>query len=82
MEGVALGRMAVCATILAGAAIIPLQVTAFVDALLDFRRDLEAKKSQIFIRTGIDRIDVTTEQDYVTALTRFFQKRSRRLSRV
>ena len=41
----ALGRMAVCATILAGAAIIPLQVTAFVDALLDFRRDLEAKKS-------------------------------------
>ena len=37
--------MAVCATILAGAAIIPLQVTAFVDALLDFRRDLEAKKS-------------------------------------
>ena len=40
----ALGRMAVCATILAGAAIIPLQVTAFVDALLDFRRDLEAKK--------------------------------------
>ena len=41
----ALGRMAVCATILAGAAIIPLQVSSFVDALLDFRRDLEAKKS-------------------------------------
>ena len=41
----ALGRMAVCATILAGAAIIPLQVSSFVDALLDFRRDFEAKKS-------------------------------------
>ena len=41
----ALGRMAVCATILAGAAIIPLQVSSFVDALLAFRRDLEAKKS-------------------------------------
>ena len=41
----ALGRMAVCATILAGAAIIPLQVSSFVDALLDFRRDLEAKKT-------------------------------------
>lgn len=38
--------MAVCATILAGAAIIPLQVTAFVDALLDFRRDMEAKKKK------------------------------------
>mmetsp|Transcript_30037 Transcript_30037/g.87818 ORF Transcript_30037/g.87818 Transcript_30037/m.87818 type:complete len:158 (+) Transcript_30037:34-507(+) len=41
----ALGRMAVCATILAGAAIIPLQVTSFVDALLDFRRDFDTKKS-------------------------------------
>jgi hypothetical protein len=41
----ALGRMAVCTTILAGACIIPLQVTSFVDALLDFRRDVEAKKS-------------------------------------
>ena len=35
-----IGRMIVCAMILAGAAIIPLQLSQFVDALLDFRRDL------------------------------------------
>jgi len=44
--------------------------------------ELEAKKSRIFIRTGIDCINVTTEHDYVLALTLFFQKRARRRSRV
>mmetsp|Transcript_27970 Transcript_27970/g.42651 ORF Transcript_27970/g.42651 Transcript_27970/m.42651 type:complete len:440 (+) Transcript_27970:157-1476(+) len=39
----AVGRMIVSATILMGAVIIPLQITQFVEALLDFRRDLEAK---------------------------------------
>jgi len=40
----AVGRMIVCATIFAGAAIIPIQLSAFVNALLDFRRDLEGKR--------------------------------------
>ena len=40
----AVGRVVVCATIFAGAAIIPIQLSAFVNALLDFRRDLEAKR--------------------------------------
>lgn len=44
--------------------------------------DREAKKTQAFIRNGIDRINVTTEHDYVTALTMFFRRRSKRLSRV
>lgn len=40
----AVGRMIVSATILMGAVIIPLQITQFVEALLEFRRDLEAKQ--------------------------------------
>ncbi|MCP4711977.1 MAG: DUF58 domain-containing protein, partial [Planctomycetes bacterium] len=43
---------------------------------------LEADKSRVFTRVGIDCIKVTTERDYVTALAMFFQKRARRLSRV
>ena len=43
---------------------------------------LEEDKIRTFIRNGIDRISVTTEHDYVLALTLFFQKRARRLSRV
>eukprot|EP00546_Thalassionema_frauenfeldii_P006691 CAMPEP_0178915290 /NCGR_PEP_ID=MMETSP0786-20121207/11940_1 /TAXON_ID=186022 /ORGANISM="Thalassionema frauenfeldii, Strain CCMP 1798" /LENGTH=267 /DNA_ID=CAMNT_0020588375 /DNA_START=670 /DNA_END=1473 /DNA_ORIENTATION=- len=42
----AVGRMIVSATILVGAVIIPLQVTQFVEALLEFRRDLTAKSQK------------------------------------
>ena len=42
----AIGRMIVCAMILAGAAIIPLQLSQFVDALLDFRRDILEKEER------------------------------------
>lgn len=38
-------------------------------------------KSRLFNRCNVDRILVTTADDYVTALTRFFQRRSRRLAR-
>jgi uncharacterized protein (DUF58 family) len=44
--------------------------------------ELEAAKTRLFIRTGIDQIKVTTEKDYVNALAGFFQTRSRRRSRV
>ncbi|MEM7031007.1 MAG: DUF58 domain-containing protein [Chloroflexota bacterium] len=44
--------------------------------------DREERKTQAFIRNGIDRINVTTENDYVSALALFFQRRSRRMSRV
>jgi uncharacterized protein (DUF58 family) len=43
--------------------------------------DLEAKKTRVFNRVGIDNIKVTTARDYVLALTLFFQKRASRLKR-
>jgi hypothetical protein len=43
--------------------------------------ELETRKTRVFNRVGIDSIKVTTERDYVLALTLFFQKRARRLRR-
>lgn len=40
---------------------------------------LNAEKLQTFLNNGVDRIQVSTDKDYVTALTTFFQKRARRL---
>jgi uncharacterized protein (DUF58 family) len=42
---------------------------------------LNAEKLQTFVNNGVDRIQVSTDKDYVTALTTFFQKRARRLRR-
>jgi uncharacterized protein (DUF58 family) len=39
----------------------------------------EADKLQMFSKAGVDRILVETGSDYVTALTQFFRKRSKRL---
>ena len=40
-----------------------------------------AQKKQLFARSRVDNIQVTTAADYVTALAAFFQKRARRLAR-
>lgn len=53
-----LGRLIVCVAILAGAAIIPLQISAFVEALIGFRRDLEHKQ-----RAAGNKVAVTVDQD-------------------
>lgn len=42
---------------------------------------LVEEKKQLFRRAQIDCIEVTTSEEYVTALTTFFQKRARRLRR-
>lgn len=42
---------------------------------------LVEEKKQLFRRAQIDCIEVTTSEEYVTALTSFFQKRARRLRR-
>lgn len=42
---------------------------------------LAEEKKQLFHRASVDRIQVTTAEDYAGALTSFFQKRARRLSR-
>lgn len=44
--------------------------------------ELEQNKARVFVRTGVDHIKVTTDRDYVLALTLFFQQRARRLRRV
>ncbi|RME47766.1 MAG: DUF58 domain-containing protein [Caldilineae bacterium] len=49
-----------------------------------FSREMErreAARRQVFRRAGVDRIAVSTAADYVAALTRFFQRRARRLRR-
>jgi len=42
---------------------------------------LVEEKKQLFRRAQVDCIEVTTSEEYVTALTNFFQKRARRLRR-
>jgi uncharacterized protein (DUF58 family) len=42
---------------------------------------LAEAKRRMFSRASVDRIEVTTAEDYVAALTDFFQKRARRLAR-
>lgn len=41
----------------------------------------EGDKEEVFRGAGVDRIDVTTDKDYVTELTTFFRNRARRLAR-
>lgn len=41
----------------------------------------ENEKDQVFSSTGVDRIRVTTDKEYVAALTLFFKNRARRLAR-
>jgi uncharacterized protein (DUF58 family) len=45
------------------------------------REALALERKELFNRVGVDRIEVTTAEDYVAALTKFFQRRARRLSR-
>ncbi|MFN2169981.1 MAG: DUF58 domain-containing protein [Candidatus Promineifilaceae bacterium] len=40
---------------------------------------LETEKTRVFRQASVDRIDIQTDEEYSTALTRFFQDRSRRL---
>ena len=40
-----------------------------------------AMRDRVLLRAGVDRIDVTVNEDYVQALTRFFHQRARRLMR-
>ena len=40
---------------------------------------LELNKSRIFNHTGVDRIDIGTDEDYAAPLTMFFRERSRRI---
>ena len=44
--------------------------------------ELEQSKARVLTRSGVDHVKVTTDRDYVLALTLFFQKRARRLRRV
>ena len=41
---------------------------------------LDAEKSDVFAAAGVDRVRVTTEQDYVTEVGAFFKNRLSRLS--
>lgn len=41
----------------------------------------QTAKTEAFTRAAVDRIHISTDQDYVSALTKFFQKRSQRLRR-
>jgi uncharacterized protein (DUF58 family) len=54
---------------------------AWRDAFADRVAGYEAAKHQAFSRANVDRIQITTAREYVTALTKFFQKRARRLRR-
>ncbi len=47
-----------------------------------FRRrmdELERDKTRVFRQASVDRIDINTDEEYATALTRFFQDRSKRI---
>ncbi|HFC12320.1 MAG TPA: DUF58 domain-containing protein [Anaerolineae bacterium] len=44
-------------------------------------REFETLREKAFNRAKVDRIEVTTQGDYVTALTKFFQRRTARLAR-
>lgn len=51
--------------------------TAFTSKI---KEDYQTRK-KAFTKAGVDRIEITTAQDYVTALTKFFKKRAQRLRR-
>ena len=40
---------------------------------------LEGAKNSVITNAGVDRIDIDTDQDYVSALTLFFEKRTQRI---
>jgi uncharacterized protein (DUF58 family) len=40
---------------------------------------LEAEKTRVFRQASVDRIDIQTDEEYSTALTRFFQDRAKRI---
>ncbi|MCJ7622031.1 MAG: DUF58 domain-containing protein [Anaerolineaceae bacterium] len=42
---------------------------------------LESAKRQALSRSNVDRIQIRTDHEYVTALTRFFEQRTRRIAR-
>jgi uncharacterized protein (DUF58 family) len=42
---------------------------------------LEAEKMQALYRSNVDCIQISTDHEYVTALTRFFEQRARRIAR-
>lgn len=43
--------------------------------------ETQAARDRVFRKAKVDRIDITTDSDYVGPLTTFFERRSRRLSR-
>ena len=51
------------------------------DSFAEGVRRLNASKNQVFASYNVDRIHVTTDQDYVAGLTAFFKRRARRLAR-
>jgi len=42
-------------------------------------RAFETEKNKVFANAGVDQVRITTDEDYVKALTLFFQKRAQRL---
>jgi len=50
-------------------------------AFTDHLNDLKTSKQEAFNRARIDSININTHQDYVTALTIFFQRRAKRVAR-
>ena len=42
---------------------------------------LESAKNQVFSSLNVDRVKITTAEDYVSGLTAFFKERSRRVPR-
>jgi hypothetical protein len=43
--------------------------------------ELRLARKRVFRKAQVDRIDITTDAEYVSPLTRFFEKRARRLRR-
>jgi len=52
---------------------------AWRDAFSQQVTQLEGAKNSVITNAGVDRIDINTDQDYVSALTIFFQKRAQRI---
>jgi uncharacterized protein (DUF58 family) len=52
---------------------------AWRDAFSQQVTQLESAKNSVITNAGVDRIDINTDQDYVSALTIFFQKRAQRI---
>jgi uncharacterized protein (DUF58 family) len=50
-------------------------------AFIERVEELRLARERVFRRAKVDRIDITTDSDYVIPLTSFFEKRARRLRR-